>query len=79
MKEKRVRYIWIPILISIILIPAGFYFVNWSKSGEGAGLYSHDWLPEDIFAYWNTMIFINPFNQLSVNLMVKPVSIVIWA
>jgi len=53
MKTKRVKYIWIPILISIILIPAGFYYVNWSKSGDGAGLYSRDWLPEAIFAYWN--------------------------
>ena len=53
MKAKRVKYIWIPVVISIILIPAGFYYVNWSKSGEGAGLYSRNWLPEDIFAYWN--------------------------
>ena len=53
MKARRVKYIWIPILISAILIPAGFYFVNWSKSGDGAGLYSRDWAPEPVFAYWN--------------------------
>ena len=53
MKAKRVKYIWIPIMISIILIPVGFYYVNWSKSGDGAGLYSRDWLPDAIFAYWN--------------------------
>lgn len=59
MKSTRVKYIWIPILISIILIPPGFYFVDWSKSGEGAGLYSRDWSPEDIFAYWNPDDFYN--------------------
>jgi len=53
MKSTRVKYIWIPVVISIILIPAGFYFVNWSKSGAGAGLYSRDWLPDAVFAYWN--------------------------
>ena len=53
MKTKRVRYVWIPILILMFVIPAGFYYVNWSKGGEGAGLYSRDWLPEGIFAYWN--------------------------
>lgn len=49
----RAPYVWIPIIILIILIPTGFWYVDWSKGGEGAGLYSHDWLPEDIFAYWS--------------------------
>lgn len=47
------RYLWIPLLIVTIAIPLGFYYVDWSKSGEGAGLYSRDWLPQAIFAYWN--------------------------
>ena len=51
--NKPVRYIWIPFLVLIFLVPAGFYYVNWSQSGEGAGLYSHRWQPEGIFAYWN--------------------------
>lgn len=51
--SARVKYIWIPLIIAIMLIPAGFYFVHWSKSGDGAGLYSRDWLPEAIFAYWS--------------------------
>ena len=49
----RLAYIWITLLIISILIPAGFWYVNWSKSGDGAGLYSRDWLPEAVFAYWN--------------------------
>jgi len=53
MKSKQVKYIWIPIIISMLLIPVGFYYVDWNKSGDGAGLYSRDWLPDAIFAYWN--------------------------
>ncbi len=49
----RPRYIWIPVLIAAITVPLGFYYVDWSKSGEGAGLYSRDWSPEEVFAYWN--------------------------
>ena len=49
----RTRYLWVPLLILAIAIPLGFYYVDWSKSGEGAGLYSRNWSPEAIFAYWN--------------------------
>ncbi len=52
-KEKKVRYVWIPVIIALLAIPVGFYYVNWSKGGEGAGLYSRDWLPDAVFAYWN--------------------------
>jgi len=57
MSRRPVRYVWIPIIIALIAVPAGFYYVDWSKSGEGAGLYSRDWLPEAIFAYWNPQDF----------------------
>ncbi|PCJ85434.1 MAG: hydroxylamine oxidoreductase [Thiotrichaceae bacterium] len=49
----RPLYVWIPVLIAAITVPLGYYYVDWSKSGEGAGLYSRDWSPEAIFAYWN--------------------------
>ena len=52
-KKTHVRYVWIPILIAIILIPAGFYYVSWHKGGDGAGLYSNNWSPDPVFAYWN--------------------------
>jgi len=64
MKFTRVKYIWIPVLVSLVLIPLGFYFVDWSKSGEGAGLYSRDWLPEAIFAYWNPDDFYQPVKSM---------------
>ena len=51
--SRSVRYVWIPLLVLAILVPAGFYYVDWSKSGEGAGLYSRKWQPEPIFAYWD--------------------------
>jgi hydroxylamine dehydrogenase len=63
-KNKKVRYIWIPIIISIILVPLGFYYVNWSKSGEGAGLYSRDWKPDEVFAYWNPDDFYQPVKSV---------------
>jgi hydroxylamine dehydrogenase len=53
MSRKRVRYVWIPLVILLIAIPAGFYYVEWSKGGSGAGLYSRKWVPEAVFAYWN--------------------------
>lgn len=49
----RPFYIWIPFFIAAITVPLGFYYVDWSKSGEGAGLYSRDWSPEAVFAYWD--------------------------
>ncbi|MCW8830174.1 MAG: hydroxylamine oxidoreductase [Gammaproteobacteria bacterium] len=49
----RTPYVWLTLLVAVIAVPSGFYYVNWSKSGEGAGLYSRDWVPEAIFAYWN--------------------------
>jgi hydroxylamine dehydrogenase len=57
MSKKIPHYIWIPLIIALISIPAGFIYVNWNKGGEGAGLYSRQWLPEVIFAYWNPKDF----------------------
>ena len=57
MNRKIPRYIWVPLIIALISIPAGFIFVNWNKGGEGAGLYSRQWLPEALFAYWNPKEF----------------------
>jgi hydroxylamine dehydrogenase len=52
MSRKHVRYVWIPIVFTLIAVPAGFYYVGWSKGGSGAGLYSRQWLPDAVFAYW---------------------------
>ncbi len=46
-------YVWIPLIIALITVPAGFYYINWTKTGIGAGLYSHKWSPDDVFAYWS--------------------------
>jgi hydroxylamine dehydrogenase len=64
MKNTPVKYIWIPVVIAIILVPAGFYFVHWSKSGDGAGLYSRDWLPDEIFGYWSPDDFYQPVQSV---------------
>ena len=57
MSKKTPRYIWVPLIIALISVPAGFIYVNWNKGGDGAGLYSRQWLPEAIFAYWNPKDF----------------------
>ncbi len=57
MNLKTPRYVWVPLIIALVTIPAGFFYVNWSKSGDGAGLYSRDWSPEPVFAYWNPKDF----------------------
>ncbi len=57
MKRRFPLYLLVPLLIALISVPAGFFYVDWNKSGEGAGLYSRDWKPEAIFAYWNPKDF----------------------
>jgi hydroxylamine dehydrogenase len=53
MNKRFPRYLLLPLLIALVSVPAGFYYVNWNKSGEGAGLYSRDWSAEAIFTYWD--------------------------
>lgn len=53
MNKRPPSYVWVPLIIAFISVVAGYYWVNWSKSGGGAGLYSRNWLPEPVFAYWN--------------------------
>ncbi len=53
MKRKSVRYVWVPVSLALLAVVAGVVYVNWSKSGDGAGLYSRLWKPESLFAYWN--------------------------
>ncbi len=65
MNRKRVRYIWIPLLIAAIAVPAGFYYVEWSKGGSGAGLYSRLWEPDAMFAYWNPDDFYQSVDTVS--------------
>jgi len=57
MNRKFPRYLFVPLIIVLISIPAGFLYVNWSESGQGAGLYSRKWLPQAIFAYWDPKDF----------------------
>jgi hydroxylamine dehydrogenase len=52
-KDRWPAYVWFPFIVAFISIPAGFYYVNWSQEGIGAGLYSHQWAPDDVFAYWS--------------------------
>ena len=47
------RYVWVPVLLALLAVAAGFGYVHWSRGGEGAGLYSRLWSPEPVFAYWN--------------------------
>jgi len=53
MSRKRVYYVWVPLVIALVAVAAGFFYVDWSKSGPGAGLYSRQWVPDAMFAYWN--------------------------
>jgi hydroxylamine dehydrogenase len=56
-KKRWPSYVWFPFIVACITIPLGFYLVNWSKQGVGAGLYSHQWVPDAIFAYWSPKEF----------------------
>ncbi len=53
MSCKKTRYIRVPLLLSLVLVFAGFIYVDWNKGGSGAGLYSRQWVPDAVFAYWD--------------------------
>jgi hydroxylamine dehydrogenase len=55
--KRSVRYIYIPLLLLAVLIPAGYYYVDWSQGGSGSGLYSRQWQPVEGFSYWQPETF----------------------
>lgn len=59
------RYPLIPVIIAIILVGLGTWYVNWNKGGEGAGLYSREWSPEAVFGYWDPANFYQSVQTIS--------------
>ena len=57
MRKRGIRYIWFPVVITLIAIPVAYGYVQWSRSGPGAGLYSRLWQPDPVFSYWNPQKF----------------------
>ncbi len=55
--SKATRYVWIPLIIALIAIPSAYGYVQWNRSGPGAGLYSRLWQPDPVFAYWSPKDF----------------------
>jgi len=49
----RSRYMWIPLILVVIVIVAGFQYIDWRQSGTGSGLYSHEWSPDPVQTYWD--------------------------
>jgi len=47
------RYLWVTLAMTLFAIPAGYAYVYWNKSGPGTGLYSREWKPEPVQAYWD--------------------------
>jgi hydroxylamine dehydrogenase len=47
------RYIWVTLAFTLLAVPAGYAYVHWAKNGPGAGLYSREWKPEALHAYWD--------------------------
>jgi hydroxylamine dehydrogenase len=62
---RPARYIVVTFAILAVLVPAGYAYMHWSKSGPGAGLYSHDWQPEAVFKYWHPERFYRPVNSVA--------------
>ena len=56
----RRRYVWVTLIITLLAIPAGYAYVSWNKSGPGAGLYSREWKPDPVEAYWDPDRFYKP-------------------
>lgn len=47
------RWLFVPVLVALAGVATGMAYVDWSKGGAGAGLYSRDWQPEPVHAYWD--------------------------
>ncbi len=60
MRVRLRHYILATLLATAILVPAGYAYVSWSKSGPGTGLYSREWRPEAVQAYWDPDRFYKP-------------------
>lgn len=65
MGKRPPRTLWIPLLAIAVAVPAGYYYVAWTKGGEGAGLYSRKWAPEPVFAYWHPGKFYQPVDTVA--------------
>jgi len=59
------RYVLVPLLVSALLVPAGYALVQWSKGGTGAGLYSREWQPESVHGYWDPDKFYQPVQSVA--------------
>ncbi len=57
---NRRRYVWATLIVTLLAIPAGYGYVYWNKSGPGAGVYSREWKPEPVHAYWDPDRFYQP-------------------
>ncbi|MBU0498818.1 MAG: hydroxylamine oxidoreductase [Gammaproteobacteria bacterium] len=51
------RYPLIVLILALTALAGGFAFVEWSKGGSGAGLYSRHWSPEAVQGYWDPATF----------------------
>ncbi|MCP4697268.1 MAG: hydroxylamine oxidoreductase [Gammaproteobacteria bacterium] len=51
------RYVWLPIILSLLLIAAGYAYVQWSRGGTGSGLYSRAWKPGIGQGWWDPAAF----------------------
>lgn len=49
----RRRWLAVPLLLALAGIAVGTAWVDWSKGGPGSGLYSREWQPDPVQAYWD--------------------------
>lgn len=61
----RARYIIIPLIAALLAVPAGMAYVDWSKGGSGAGLYSREWQPDSMHGYWDPANFYRPVKTVT--------------
>ncbi len=54
---RRIRYVWVPVVLALLAVALGFAYVHWSRSGPGSGLYSRLWAPEPVQGYWDPDAF----------------------
>jgi hydroxylamine dehydrogenase len=58
------RWLLAPVLLALTGIAAGMVWVDWSKGGDGSGIYSREWQPDPVQGYWDPDRFYQPVQSL---------------
>jgi len=63
--RARIRYVWIPVVLTVLALAGGFAWMHWTRSGPGSGIYSRLWSPEPVQGWWDPAAFFRPVQSVA--------------